>query len=68
MQNQNQQSNPNAAMNQTMSKNHGGHEMFDAHEVLAGVISMLDQYQMYDQHIHDPELKNIANRQSSFVT
>ncbi len=68
MQNQNQQSNPNAAMNQAMSKNHGGHEMFDAHEVLAGVISMLDQYQMYDQHIQDPELKNIAYRQYTFVT
>ncbi|MFD1173125.1 spore coat protein [Oceanobacillus picturae] len=68
IQNQNQQSNPNAAMNQAMSKNHGGHEMFDAHEVLAGVISMLDQYQMYDQHIQDPELKNIAHRQYTFVT
>ncbi|WP_420830764.1 spore coat protein [Oceanobacillus jordanicus] len=68
MQNQNQQSNPNAAMNQAMSKNHGGHEMFDAHEVLAGIISMLDQYQMYDQHIQDQELKNIAHRQYTFVT
>ncbi|WP_042222877.1 spore coat protein [Oceanobacillus manasiensis] len=68
MQNQNQQPNPNAAMNQAMSKNHGGHEMFDAHEVLAGVISMLDQYQMYDQHIQDPELKSIVQRQSTFVT
>lgn len=68
MQNQNQQSNPNAAINQAMSKNHGGHEMFDAHEVLAGIISMLDQYQMYDQHIQDPELKNIAQRQYTFVT
>lgn len=67
MQNQNQQSNP-AAMNQAMSKNHGGHEMFDAHEVLAGIISMLDQYQMYDQHIQDQELKNIAHRQYTFVT
>ncbi|MFD2627504.1 spore coat protein [Oceanobacillus kapialis] len=68
MQNQNQQPNPNAPMNQAMSKNHGGHEMFDAHEVLAGVINMLDQYQMYNQHIQDPELKNIAQRQSTFVT
>ena len=28
--------------------NHGGHELFDAHEVIAGIISMLDQYQMYE--------------------
>ncbi|MGP4077987.1 spore coat protein [Halobacillus sp. K22] len=71
MQNQNQmQSNktmqPNLAPNQ--NQNHGGHELFDAHEVIAGVISMLDQYQMYAQHIQDQELKDILNRQSAFVT
>jgi spore coat protein CotF len=48
--------------------NHGGHEMFDAHEVISSLISMLDQYQMYDQHIQDPELKDILQRQSSYVT
>ncbi|WP_442915469.1 spore coat protein [Mangrovibacillus sp. Mu-81] len=51
-----------------MNKNHGGHELFDAHEIIAGIISMLDQYQMYDQHIQDPELKDILKRQSAFVT
>ncbi|MGP4068914.1 spore coat protein [Halobacillus sp. B29] len=71
MQSQNQtQSNqamqPNMAPNQ--NQNHGGHELFDAHEVIAGVISMLDQYQMYDQHIQDQELKDILHRQSTFVT
>ncbi|SFF91293.1 Spore coat protein CotF [Halobacillus alkaliphilus] len=71
MQSQNQtQSNkamqPNIAPNQ--NQNHGGHELFDAHEVIAGVISMLDQYQMYDQHIQDQELKDILHRQSAFVT
>lgn len=50
------------------SSNHGGHELFDAHEIIAGIISMLDQYQMYDQHIQDPELKDIVKRQSTFVT
>ncbi|WP_456274814.1 spore coat protein [Bacillus sp. AK031] len=59
---------PNAAPNQTPNKNHGGHELFDAHEVIAGIISMLDQYQMYDQYIKDPELKDILHRQSTFVT
>jgi len=71
MQSQNQtQSNkamqPNMAPNQ--NQNHGGHELFDAHEVIAGVISLLDQYQMYDQHIQDQELKDILHRQSTFVT
>ncbi|WP_044338241.1 spore coat protein [Rossellomorea aquimaris] len=57
---------PNMMNNQ--SKDHGGHELFDAHEIIAGIISMLDQYQMYDQHIQDPELKDILKRQSTFVT
>ncbi|WP_424475138.1 spore coat protein [Oceanobacillus kimchii] len=50
------------------SLNHGGHELFDAHEVIAGIISMLDQYQMYEQHIQDPALKDILQRQTTFVT
>lgn len=54
--------------NQPMSKNHGGHELFDAHEVISGVIGLLDQYRMYDQHIQDSVLKDILQRQSSFVT
>jgi spore coat protein CotF len=62
------QSSPNMPINQAMTKNHGGHELFDAHEVIAGIINMLDQYQMYDQYIQDPELKSIVQRQSSFVT
>ncbi|XBD02188.1 spore coat protein [Pseudalkalibacillus hwajinpoensis] len=53
--------------NSIQNHNHGGHELFDAHEVIAGIINMLDQYQMYDQHIQDPELKGILQRQSSFV-
>ena len=73
MQNQNnnqtgQQLTPYMQPNPTYSKNHGGHELFDAHEVLAGIISMLDQYQMYEQHIKDPELKDINQRQAAFVT
>ena len=70
MQNQNQneyQSSTNIP-NQQNINNHGGHELFDAHEVIAGLINMLDQYQMYDQYVQDPELKSILQRQSSFVT
>ncbi|WP_375162810.1 spore coat protein [Rossellomorea sp. SC111] len=55
-------------MMNTQSQDHGGHELFDAHEVIAGIISMLDQYQMYDQHIQDPELKDMVKRQTDFVT
>ncbi|MGI8315611.1 spore coat protein [Halobacillus mangrovi] len=68
-QNQNQQmGGTQMPPNMMQNKNHGGHEMFDAHEVIAGIISMLDQYQMYEQHIQDPELKDIAQRHSTFVT
>jgi spore coat protein CotF len=61
------QNNAQPGINQ-MNKNHGGHELFDAHEVIGGIVSMLDQYQMYDQHIQDPELKDIVKRQTAFVT
>jgi len=50
------------------NQSHGGHEIFDAHETIGGVIGLLDQYQLYDQHIQDPELKNMLNRQTSFLT
>ncbi|GAM15659.1 spore coat protein [Mesobacillus selenatarsenatis] len=71
MQNMNQNGNQmatNMPMKQSMSNNHGGHELFDAHEVISGIICMLDQYLIYDQHIKDPELKTILQRQSAFVT
>ncbi|WP_207710035.1 spore coat protein [Roseburia sp. 1XD42-34] len=70
MHNMNQQGNQQqpGSMPQHQSTNHGGHELFDAHEVIAGIINMLDQYQMYNQHIQDPELKDILQRQTAFVT
>ena len=51
-----------------ISPNHGGHELFDAHEVMAGIISMLDHYQLYEQHVKDDELREMLQRQYSFVT
>ncbi|RLL42941.1 spore coat protein [Oceanobacillus piezotolerans] len=54
--------------NQAISTNRGGHELIDTHEVLSCMINMLEQYQLYDQHIQDPELKSIVQRQSAFAT
>lgn len=71
MENQNQMQNQYAAgmpNQQPTSKNHGGHELFDVHETIGGIICMLDQYQLYGQHIQDPELKSILQHQSAFVT
>ncbi|UQZ36831.1 spore coat protein [Paenibacillus sp. PK3_47] len=48
--------------------NHGGHEMFDVHEVLAGAICTLDTYTMLSEQVQDPELKTILERQKQFMT
>ncbi|MCA0987422.1 spore coat protein [Guptibacillus algicola] len=62
-----EQPQPNTSVN-VQNHNHGGHELFDAHEIISSIISMLDQYQMYDQHIQDPELKSILQHQRNFIT
>jgi spore coat protein CotF len=48
-------------------QNHGGHEVYDTHEILTGMIGLIDQYTIYDQFIQDPELKTIATNQSNFL-
>ncbi|WP_153978374.1 spore coat protein [Paenibacillus xylanilyticus] len=48
--------------------NHGGHEMFDVHEVLAGAINTLNSYTMLSQHVQDPELRDILLRQKQFMS
>lgn len=48
--------------------NHGGHEVFDVHEVLSGAIGTLNSYLMLSQHVKDPELRDILNRQYQFIS
>lgn len=48
-------------------QNHGGHEIFDTHEILTGMISAMDQYKIFEQFIQDAELKTIAQRQGDFL-
>ncbi len=71
-QNQNQMQNntqmPQNMANQGTIHNHGAHEMMDSHELIGGLIGMMEQYQLYDQHIQDQELKGILQRQTSFLT
>jgi spore coat protein CotF len=55
-----------AQMNPSM--NHGGHEMFDSHEILSGLINVLDQYVLYNGFIQDQELKQILLHQYQFIT
>ncbi|WP_268250710.1 spore coat protein [Bacillus nakamurai] len=47
--------------------NHGGHELFDMHEVLAGTVGVLDQFMMLRQFIQDQELADILDRQYQFI-
>lgn len=68
MQNQPNMSNTQQPQGMVPNMNHGGHELFDAHEVLSGFINVLDQYQLFDQHIKDQELKAILHHQYTFVT
>lgn len=48
--------------------NHGGHEMFDVHEVLSGAINTIDLYTMMSERVQDPELRDIIQRQKQFMT
>ncbi|MCT1903040.1 spore coat protein [Oceanobacillus sojae] len=61
---QNQQMNAKAVPPQM---NHGGHEMFDVHEVLSGAINTMNTYTMLNEHISDPELRDILERQKTFM-
>jgi spore coat protein CotF len=47
--------------------NHGGHEVFDIHEVLSGAVSTLDQYMLLRPMVKDQELLNILDRQYQFM-
>jgi len=47
--------------------NHGGHELFDVHEVLSGTVAALDQAVLLRPHVKDQELLNILDRQYQFT-
>lgn len=53
------------AVNQQM--NHGGHEVFDVHEVLSGAIATMNQMTLLRPHVKDPELLDMMNRQYRFI-
>ncbi|WP_249598525.1 spore coat protein [Peribacillus frigoritolerans] len=47
--------------------NHGGHEVFDVHEVLSGAIGTLNTYTLLRQQVQDQELLDILDRQYQFI-
>lgn len=48
--------------------NHGGHEMFDVHEMLSGTISTLNLYTLCKGHVQDPDLKAMMERHYQHIT
>jgi spore coat protein CotF len=67
VQNQMMQGNMNQSQTMPAHMNHGGHEVFDLHEVLSGVINVLDQYMIFRQYVKDQELLDILDRQYQFI-
>jgi spore coat protein CotF len=53
--------------NVPQNMNHGGHEVFDVHEVLSAAVGTLNQYMLLRQHVKDQELLTILDRQSQFM-
>lgn len=47
--------------------NHGGHELFDVHEVLSTMIGAMDMSTLMRPHAQDPELIDIIDRQYRFM-
>ncbi len=47
--------------------NHGGHELFDLHEVIGATIAALNQSMLLRPMVKDPELLDILDRQYRFT-
>lgn len=47
--------------------NHGGHELFDVHEVLNAAVGAMNQAVILRPHVKDPELLDILDRQLRFM-
>jgi spore coat protein CotF len=48
--------------------NHGGHEMFDVHEILSGTVSTLNLYTLCNGHVQDPDLKAMMERHYQHIS
>lgn len=59
------QGNMNQAQQQHIMQ--GGHEMFDSHEAISGLSGLLEHYLLYEQHVQDPELKTMMQKQKAFL-
>lgn len=62
---QNQQQNFQSTNQMPAEVMYGGHEMFDSHEAISGLVGGLEHGLLYEQHIQDPELKTIMQNQKT---
>ncbi|WP_420490422.1 spore coat protein [Neobacillus niacini] len=70
MQNQGQQGQMHQNMhtgNVPPQLNHGGHEVIDLNVVLGAAIGAMNSYMLLRQHVQDPELLDILDRQYKFM-
>ncbi|MUK89452.1 spore coat protein [Ornithinibacillus sp. L9] len=63
----NQQQNMQDSSQMPAQQSHGGHELFDAHEAISGLVGGMEQYLLYDQHVQDPELKTMLQQHKTFL-
>lgn len=68
MNNQTQNQNLTGTSQMPAQISHGGHELFDAHEAIGGLVGGLEQYMIYEQYVQDPQLKTMMNQHKSFLT
>ncbi|MGJ9459531.1 spore coat protein [Oceanobacillus sp. CF4.6] len=68
MHNQQQSQNLQGTSQMSAMESHGGHEMFDAHEAISGLIGSMEQSLLYEQHIQDPELKTMLQKHKTYMS
>src|SRR5699024_8667316 len=68
LQNQSQQGQFQMSNHMPAAKNHGGHEMFDAHEAINSLVGCIEHGKLYEQYIQDTRLKAILQRQTTAIT
>lgn len=66
--NQQQNENYKGSSEMPAEKSHGGHELFDAHEAIGGLVGGLEHSVMYEQYIQDAELKQIMTSHKNYLT
>ncbi|WP_249871436.1 spore coat protein [Oceanobacillus saliphilus] len=68
MLNEQQNQNLQGSSQMPAQQSHGGHEMFDVHEAVSGLVGSMEQSLLYEQHIQDPELKTMLQNHKAYMS